>query len=367
MELHPFCKLFPPMGEDAFKELVSDIRMRGQLTPIISFEGMILDGRHRYQACLELNLDPYIEEYEGNDALGYVVSLNLKRRHLDESQRAMIAGRLAEADSRYRANSQMTSRAEAAAILNIGTRSVASAKKVLADGVDELIDAVDSGAVAVSVAAKISDLSDEDQRHVVKADRPDVEIKKVVREKKEKDLADKTIIESIKNNSKVYNVILADPPWRFQTFSEAGMDRSAENHYPTMVLEDIATLNVPSAKNCILFMWATSPMLPDAIDVMRLWGFEYKSHLVWVKQKPGTGYWTRSWHELLLIGTKGDVAAPAQGTQPPSVVQAPTGRHSEKPPIFAETIEKLYPNALKLEMFSRSSRDGWDVMGNEIE
>lgn len=367
MDLHPFCKIFPPMAEEAFKELVADIKLRGQLAPIIAYEGQILDGRHRWQACQELGLEPYIEAYEGDDPLGYVISLNLKRRHLDESQRAMIAGRLAEADARYKENLHGMSRPEAAAAMNVAVRSVASAKKVLAEGVDELIEAVDHGKVAVSVAAKIADMPDEDQRQVINSSRPEVEIKKVVREKREKDLADKTIAEAIKGNQQVYNLILADPPWRFQPYSENGMDRSADNHYPTMLWEDIAALKVPAAKNCLLFMWATSPMLPEAIAVMRQWGFEYKSHIVWVKQKPGTGYWTRSWHELLLIGTKGDVAAPAPGTQPPSVVQAPAGRHSEKPPIFAETIEKLYPNAIKLEMFCRSARDGWSVMGNEIE
>ena len=161
-------------------------------------------------------------------------------------------------------------------------------------------------------------------------------------------------------------MILADPPWRFNTFSEYGMDRSADNHYPTMLWDDIAALEVPAANDCVLFLWATSPMLPEALAVMRRWGFDYKSHIVWVKQKAGTGYWTRSWHELLLIGTKGNVVAPAQGTQPPSVIQAPTGRHSEKPPIFAQKIAELFPNVPKLELFSRSPMPGWSAMGNEV-
>ena len=346
MELHPFCKLFPPMGPEAYQELVEDIKERGQLAPIIEFEGMILDGRHRWLACQELGVEPYIEEYEGTDALGYVVSLNLKRRHLDESQRAMIAGRLAEADSRYRANLQMPSRAEAANIMNVGSRSVASAKKVLADGVDELIDAVDRGEVAVSVAAKIAELPKEDQHDVIKADKPEVEIKKVARQKKEKDIAVKTIEESVNSNTQLYNVILTD--------------------LPILPWEKIASMKIPAADNSILFMWATSASLCEFLNIMKQWGFEYKSHIVWVKQKPSIGHWTKSWHSLLLIGTKGDILPPPPELQPPSVVQAPIGRHFEKPAIFVETIEKLYPNALKLEMFSRSPREGWSSMGNEI-
>jgi N6-adenosine-specific RNA methylase IME4 len=258
----------------------------------------------------------------------------------------MIAGRLAEADSRYRANLQMPSRAEAANIMNVGSRSVASAKKVLADGVDELIDAVDRGEVAVSVAAKIADLPKEDQHHVIKADKPEVEIKNVVRQKKEKDLAVKTIEESVNNNTQLYNVILAE--------------------IPVLPWEKIASMKIPAADDCILFMWATSASLPEFLNVMKQWGFEYKLHIVWVKQKPTIGYWAKSWHELLLVGAKGAILPPPPELQPPSVIQAPAGRFSEKPAIFVETIEKLYPNALKLEIFSRSPREGWSAMGNEI-
>ena len=76
---------------------------------------------------------------------------------------------------------------------------------------------------------------------------------------------------------------------------------------------------------------------------MPAWGFTYRSHLVWVKDRAGTGYWARSQHELLLIGTRGSVPAPSPGSQPASVIEAPVGRHSEKPPIFAEIIEALFP------------------------
>ena len=95
---------------------------------------------------------------------------------------------------------------------------------------------------------------------------------------------------------------------------ETGLSRAADNHYPTMTLAKIKAIEPPSAKDCALFLWATVPMLPDALDTMAAWGFKYKSHWVWIKQKDGTGYWSRNRHELLLIGTRGSIPAPSPGT-----------------------------------------------------
>src|SRR6516162_554396 len=107
---------------------------------------------------------------------------------------------------------------------------------------------------------------------------------------------------------KRYGVIYADPPWRFEPYSrETGMDRAADNHYATMHTDAIARMRVPCAHDCALFLWATAPMLPHALFVMRAWGFNYKSHFVWTKANLGTGYWIRSAHELLLIGTRGKI------------------------------------------------------------
>jgi N6-adenosine-specific RNA methylase IME4 len=167
---------------------------------------------------------------------------------------------------------------------------------------------------------------------------------------------------------KKYGVIYADPPWRFEPYSaKTGMDRAADNHYPTMDVEAIKVLAaIPAADDCVLFLWATVPVLPAALEVIDAWGFTYKSALFWVKDKEGTGYWTRNRVELLLIGTRGNVPAPAPGEQPPQVIEAPRDRHSEKPAAFAEIIEKLYPNVPKIELFARAPRPGWDVWGNEV-
>lgn len=168
-----------------------------------------------------------------------------------------------------------------------------------------------------------------------------------------------------------YVVIVADPEWRFEPWSrETGMDRAADNHYPTSVLDVIAARDVASiaADDAVLYLWATAPMLPHALLVMAAWGFDYKSHHVWHKDRTGTGYWNRNSHELLLIGTRGSVPAPAPGTQWDSVIDAPVGEHSEKPEIFLRMIEELFPTVPKIELNRRGpARAGWDAWGLEAE
>lgn len=186
--------------------------------------------------------------------------------------------------------------------------------------------------------------------------------KKIQRAQRERELADKTTAVVGR-----YACILADPPWRFEPYSRAtGMDRAADNHYPTMTLDDIKALAIPAAPDCVLFLWATVPMLPQALEVMEAWDFTYKSHFVWLKHNIGNGYWVRNRHELLLIGTRGDIPAPAPGDQYESVIEARAGPHSQKPLHFHEIIEDMFPNLPRIELFARRRWTGWDAWGNEV-
>ena len=125
--------------------------------------------------------------------------------------------------------------------------------------------------------------------------------------------------------------------------------------------------NSIAAADCVLFLWATAPMLPQAIEVLEAWSFTYKTCAVWGKDRIGTGYWFRNKHEILLVGTRGHIPAPAMGTQWSSLILAPVGRHSEKPEAFSEMIESYFPTLPKVELHARGvvSRPGWDVWGLE--
>lgn len=364
---HPYAEIFPFASEVDFATLSNDIKANGLLEPIVLLDDMVLDGRNRYKACVAVGVDPRFVKYEGDDPLAFVISKNLARRHLDESQRSMVAARMADMQEGRPPNTApigAVSQSESAKKMNVSRRTVQRAKKVLNTDDKDLIAAVDSGRISVSVAAKIAEIEDpEIRKQIINDPRPDQAIKKAARKKKERDLSQKQAALPTKQ----YGVIYADPEWKFETFSENGMDRSADNHYPTSATDSIAARKVPdiAAKDSVLFLWATVPMIRDALKVMKAWGFEYKSQMVWVKDRVGTGYWFRNQHEILLVGTKGKIPAPAPGSQWSSVVEEPVGAHSEKPDIFYELIEEYFPNLPKIELNARRTRDGWDSWGNE--
>lgn len=165
-------------------------------------------------------------------------------------------------------------------------------------------------------------------------------------------------------------ILVADPPWKFKTFSAKGMGRSADQHYPTMTLDDIVSLDpvrkFDIGKDGLLLLWATSPMLPEGLDTMDKWGYKYKSSMVWDKMIAGTGYWMRNQHEFVLIGTRGRFASPTPALRRSSVITEKRTVHSRKPSLLQDWVEIAYPAVRKIEMFARRPRDGWEVWGNEV-
>jgi N6-adenosine-specific RNA methylase IME4 len=163
----------------------------------------------------------------------------------------------------------------------------------------------------------------------------------------------------------VFGVIYCDPPWRYD-FAETD-SRKIENHYPTMSLSEICALQVPAAKDCVLYMWATAPKLLDAIAVIHSWSFVYKTHAIWDKKKIGSGYWFRGQHELLMVATRGKVSPPVPEQRISSVIGCTRGPHSRKPDYVRDQIAKWFPSERRLEMFSRVRRPGWEPFGNDVE
>jgi N6-adenosine-specific RNA methylase IME4 len=391
LDFHPLSQIFPLMEGEAFDDLVADIESHGVREPIWFYEKKILDGRNRYRASVIAGVKCPGRDYSGDDPAAFVVSLNLKRRHLNESQRAMVASRLANMRQGARtdlAPVDALSDAQAATMLNVSERSVERAKTVRRDGAPELQAEVERGDIAVSKAAEVAALPVECQIDImaalprdeagkltpeakkalapiikeVRAER--VATKKETRAALEAALGEKRLALPVKR----FGVVYADPPWRFQVGSDAGMLAHPAHHYPTASLDDIKALNVPSisANDAVLFLWATVPMLPQALEVMTAWGFQYKSAVTWVKDKVGTGDWFRNQTEHLLVGTRGKVPAPAAGTQWPTAIIAPVTEHSAKPETFLELIEHSFPTLPKIELYRRGPpRPGWDAWGNE--
>ena len=164
---HPLANLFPTMEGEDFTALVADIREHGLHEPVVLFDGKILDGRNRHRACREAGIECRFETFRGTDPVDYVISLNLRRRHLDESQRAMVAAKLATLKLGDNQHSEGLPIGRSSELLNVGERTVARAREVQEHGAPELVQAVERGAVSVSAAADVATLPVQEQQEIV--------------------------------------------------------------------------------------------------------------------------------------------------------------------------------------------------------
>ena len=169
-----------------------------------------------------------------------------------------------------------------------------------------------------------------------------------------------------------YNIIYADPPW-----DESGggkIKRGADRHYPLMKTKDIAALKVKeiAADNAHLYLWVTNNFLPDGLEVMKAWGFKYKTIITWKKDRIGLGQYFRGNTEHCLFGVRGNLPYKIENDKRQQGVtgfDAKRKEHSEKPLEMVEMIEKVSDRTgfNKIELFARDIKNGWDKWGNEIE
>jgi N6-adenosine-specific RNA methylase IME4 len=168
-----------------------------------------------------------------------------------------------------------------------------------------------------------------------------------------------------------YSIIYADPAWKFQ----AGGNRGADKHYKLMSRQELIDLPVPSiaSDNCILFLWTTSPTMEQSIELMKAWGFKYKTvGFTWVKKNKvsdsfffGMGYWTRKNPEYCLIGVKGKMRAVSHKVAELQISRV--REHSRKPDYIRDLIVELCGDLPRIELFSRQKVAGWDNWGDESD
>lgn len=339
-------KLVPALTDQEYSELKQSIKQDGQWVPIIvNKDNIILDGHHRAKACFELRIDPrFTHQIIDNKLLEkkFVIECNLKRRHLNDFQKAELVIPLLEIEKQLAKERQLkgtllpneskgmaTERVSKQAGLSRNTFE--RAKVIIQKAPEELKEKVRSGQTSIHYAYK-----------------------SVNRAEKKKNS------EPIPRD--FFSVILSDPPWKY----DVNLRGSPDAHYSVLTVEEICKLKPLSHKDCILFLWTIAPMLKEALQVLEAWGFKYKTHLVWVKDKIGTGYYFRGQHELLLVGRKGNISIPEEKDRPSSVLHSPRTKHSEKPNKIYDLIEKMYPNQKYLELFARKNRKGWTSWGDEI-
>jgi N6-adenosine-specific RNA methylase IME4 len=423
IKFHPLANLFPMLQDTELEDLGEDIRQNGQLEDVILHRDMILDGRNRYTAATRKGLPVRYEIFKGGDheALTWVISKNLKRRHLTESQRAMVAARIAtlrlgdnqhtqlapigaplldligDAEASHSEPPAIMSQTEASDLMNVGRRSVQRAATVVEQGIPDLQKAVEQDHIAVSAAAEIAARPVEEQKQILDAlPRDDAgkltpEAKKalapIIKEvRKEKQTEKKQRRDDreaalgrklLAMPEKKYGVAIEDLEWDHEPWSrDSGMDRHPSNHYPTAAdahtPEEIVARTAERMKcladDLVFYMWTTIPHEAIAHEVLKLRGLKYVTQRVWGKERTGagrgTGYWVTGEHEILLIAVRGKVVPPATAHFP-SFFLAPVGEHSEKPDQQYEHAEFHFPTLPKIELNARRARPGWDAWGYE--
>jgi N6-adenosine-specific RNA methylase IME4 len=287
------------------------------------------------------------------------------RRHLKEGQRAIAAAKLANMPAHRPNNKSANSQAEAAAMFNVSTRSVASAAKILEEGTQELQHAAEQGKIAVSAAADLTETPAEFQRAVVEKVDAGAKFTEAMRQLKKAQVAQK--VEALPEGK--YRVIYADPPWQYNDSRVGVMQATAaEDHYPTVPLEELCALDVKSlaADDSVLLCWATFPLLRDALQLVEAWGFTYKTAFVWDKVRTNFGNYHTAENELLLVCTRGS-CLPDPDKRERQSHHVERGAHSAKPEYFRELIDRQWPHGPRVELFRRGDApEGWTVWGNEV-
>ena len=315
-----------------------------------------VDGHNRYEICSAHDVLYEERRYHFPDrsaAKWWVITNQFGRRNLTPYQRAELA-LVAEPLLRKKAKANQGTRTDMGR--NLPQNSSESR--------DELAKLAHVSHDTIAKAKVIHDKATDDVKARLRAGETTInaEHKKIVQDAKKADQAARFTKKALPRGT--YSVLLADPPW---SYNNSGFDQSAAQQYPTLSTDNICTYELPNiSESAVLFLWATSPLLPDALRVIERWGFTYKSSMVWVKDRaPGLGRFVNTKHELLLIATRG-TAHPVAKVD--SVFKASVGRHSQKPEASYEAIERMYPDWQKAEAFQRGeTRKGWDGWGFEAQ
>ena len=376
MKYHPLADVFPLIEGAEFDALVADVAKHGLLEAIVTLGGDILDGRNRYRACVAAGVEPHFEVFEGSDPVAFVVSKNVARRHLDESQRAVAAARIANMRQGARTDLRpidARSQAEAATLLSVGKRSLSRAREVLNDGTPELVKAVEAGKVSVSAAADVATLPKVEQTEIVaKGEKEILEAAKRIRQERSQIKREENILKLVNAPPPPpgkYRAIVIDPPWDMKRIDcDVRIDQHGSGFdYPTMSHDEIGLLPIGKMADddCHLFCWTTQKHLPPTLKIIEQWGFKYVLVMVWHKPGGFQPFGLPQYNcEFVVYARKG--APEFIDTKAfPCCFAAPRREHSRKPDEFYDVIRRV-TNGPRIDVFSREARDGFSQYGNEV-
>lgn len=347
MEFHEVANIFPLLEGEEYRKLRDDIKANGLIEPIWTYEGKILDGRNRYTACLDAGIDPRYKQYEGNEPIKFVLSLNLHRRHLNETQRGLVASRIANmrqgtrTDLELPANLPKVSQPEAAQLLNVSERTLRTVKAIERDAPD-LIPMMETGEMTASKATQVM------RKREVIANLEDVQAKEV------------------KAIQGVYDVIVIDPPWPMEKIERDVAPNQVAFEYPTMTEEELEQLEIPTADSCHVWLWTTHKFLPMAFRLLDKWGLKYVCTFTWHKPGGFQPFGLPQYNcEFALYARKGSPIF-TDTKDFPVCFTAQRGAHSEKPECFYDTIRRVTAGR-RLDMFNRRAIHGFETWGKEAK
>ena len=394
-ETHAIADVFPMMTEDEQGSLVRSMRDVGydESKPVVLFEGKILDGRNRYRAALEAEVKPHFREWTGGNPWNFVRHENADRRHLEPSTRVACVLTLVRGSEAW--EGERASAREAANVARSegvrATQAVAGVKgfqpkpSVRLSGdkptlenpppsprapktQHEHVRLAQAAGVSPATASRVLSLEKKSPEAFARVARGEVSAQKALGEVKLE--AKRALAEEIRANPIVtpdgrYQVIVSDPPWKYDTRAEDTSHRG-KNQYPDMTTEEICALPVGALAqdDCLLWLWTTNAFMRDAYRCLDAWGFREKTILTWDKELLGLGDWLRNVTEHCILAVKGKPVVAL--TNQTTIIREKRREHSRKPVAFYSMVEALCPGS-KLEMFSRSPRDGWGVWGAETE
>jgi N6-adenosine-specific RNA methylase IME4 len=352
----------PPLEERAYKKLEKDICEKGCFDPIRTWRGYIIDGHNRYRICQEhgvefrtISLDECLEDEI--DVRIWIIDHQDGRRSLEPYQRCemqMVKEHLIEGKQ----NNQYTIQQDESGTVRRRTEADKPSRK--------LAEAAGVGKTTYFQGKYVAQHAPEEVKEKLRNGKEAIKTAYNKLKQEERKQERQETLKATEFPQGKYRVIYADPPWSYNDKRSSGGMGGAEEQYPTMSLEDICDLPVKDIadKEAVLFLWATTPLLREAFQVMGCWGFEYKTLFVWDKVRPFPGNYSSVAQEVLLLGTKGS-CTPDCRERPYSIIRVEKGRHSEKPEEFRKLIHQLYKYGNRVELFARRQTEGWDVYGNE--
>ena len=369
-----FKKLIPPLTKEEYKQLEDNCLEEGIREKIILWNNYIIDGHNRYNIAKQWNLEFETESksFSSEEAVKEWMILNqFGRRNLSNYQRSVLALELQEVFkekaqkskakkvSHFRNTGEVLAtlpkpdtRKELSKVAQVGERTLDKVKKIQEKAPEEIKAKLATGEVSINAAYK--EIKKEE--------------KKEQRDKKIEEVKQKIQNENLAAIDKKYHVIAIDPPWAYdEKGGFSSDDYDAQNNrgavdYPTMTVEQIRNIDIPSADDAVMFLWTTHAFLKDSFDILKHWGFDYKATIVWDKVKMGMGRNIRMQVEFCLLGVKGKPII--QGSSERDIITEPRREHSRKPESFYEMVERMCIGN-KLDYFSRQDRKNWEHYGAE--